>query len=854
VSEPEDDLLSPHDDPAVVAAFLDLFLQDLEGDDVRPLAHYQERLPAHAALVARHYCALVEAHEARTAEEDGGGQRIGPYRVVREVGRGGQGVVYLADDTRLKRRVALKVLEGLPLPGEPALRRFRREAEVASGLEHPGICAVFDSGVSDGVAFIAMRYIEGETLAAEIDELRRREAPPSDRGDVSAVCLVIERAAKALHAAHEAGVVHRDVKPGNLIVAPDGEPVLLDFGLARAVESEEATLTRTGDVFGTPAYMAPEQLRGKVVDLRADVYSLGATLFERLALSPPFVAPTREALFRAILDDDAPDVRDANPSLPRDLAVVVQTALEKDPDRRYRTALDLAEDLRRVREREPILARPPGPLQRAWLWSDKNRAVASLAAGLFLALGIGLGVTAKLLRRSEDARTELSQMTVELGAALADAERGRLSEKQERIELLIADGFQQAMGASVGQSAETFEEALALDPTNKTALLGRAWVETFTPLEPYAVLDRFAGELANDPDVIWMRGLAAELAGRTAEAATHYERAGDDDTHLRLYLKGLRTVENFMSFDPEKATAAVKLFRRANLQAPRPQYPYLHSLLMAASYAGDTETMEEAAAALERHWPELPGTWDAIAQFFMPIDVERAKRALHRTLALKPSAAPCCGLAYEAAGRGAVHEALEWFDKGIALEPDFAPVWYMKGALLAKQQSLEEARRCFVASLERDPHYTPAFEALYLVHVGLADPEAARADFEPIARAEPTLPNAWLSLAWLATERGELTAARDLLRRAVEADPYHGASLADWTDVLVRSDDLAQAAAEVQVIVDAHPDSYKAWLALGRVRRASGDDARALEAFERGLAIHPDEPELVRERAAVLDR
>lgn len=846
------------DDPAVAAAFLDLYLRDQAGEGVRPLEAYQDRFPRHAELIAREYAAL----QRNGAGGDPGSETsIGPYRIVRELGRGGQGVVYLARDPRLKRQVALKVLEGHALYGD-RLRRFQREAEVASRLEHSGICAVFDSGMADGVAFIAMRYVEGRTLATEIAEARAKVATPETRGGDSrgngrsaTIVPLFEEIARALHTAHEAGVVHRDVKPGNLLLSAEGNAVLVDFGLARAVESDEATLTRTGDVFGTPAYMAPEQLRGRSdVDRRADVYSLGATLFEALVLRPPFEAATREGLFRAILEEDVPDPRSLVPSLSRDLAIVVRTALEKEPDRRYATAADLAEDLRRVREREPIRARPPGRAELAWRWIDKNRAVASLAAGLFFALAAGLAITARLLESSENARSELAETTVELEAALVDAERGRLSEKRERIERLIAEGFQEAMGASVGESAATFEAVLAEEPSNKTALLGRAWVETMRPGRVGEVLQRFAGELAEDPDVIWMRGWAAELAGRTREAERLYEQAGADAGHLRLYLVGLRTIDNFRSFDPERVRAAVALFRRANLQAPRPQYPYLHSLLMAAAYARERSTMDEAAEALERHWPEFPGTWDAIAQFYLPLDVERAKRALHRHLELKPAAAPCCGLAYEALGRGAVDEALTWFDKGIEIEPDFAPVWFMKGDLCARQEDLETARACFLESLERDPAYPPVYAALVDVYVKLDDIAAAREELEHVASLDPTLPHAWRTLAELETEHGDPTRARALLRRAVDSDPYDAASLAAWSETLVAAEDVVAAAAEARGLAEAHSDSHSAWLALGRVRQAGEDLDGAREAFQRGLAIHPDDPDLAAALAALTQR
>jgi serine/threonine protein kinase len=203
------------------------------------------------------------------------------------------------------------------------------------------------------------------------------------RAQIQDLLTVFEKVARALHAAHEAGVVHRDIKPGNVMVTSAGEPVILDFGLAHAEDQDFESLTRPGDLFGTPAYMSPEQLtRGTLqLDRRTDVYSLGATLYECLTLKRPFEAPTREALYQAILSKEPPDPRSLNPAIPGDLRVVLETALAKDRDKRYQTALELAEELRRVRCYEPIVAKPAGPWTRLRRWSQRNPALATAVVG-----------------------------------------------------------------------------------------------------------------------------------------------------------------------------------------------------------------------------------------------------------------------------------------------------------------------------------------------------------------------------------------------------------------------------------------------------------------------------------------
>ncbi|MEZ6196770.1 MAG: bifunctional serine/threonine-protein kinase/formylglycine-generating enzyme family protein [Planctomycetota bacterium] len=348
---------------------------------------------------------------------------FGRFELVKELGRGGQGRVFLARDTALGRDVALKILTTGGALSPRVRQRFKGEAEKAAKLDHPNVARVFEWGEDEGTPFIAMELVRGETLSTRIRESARtspdndepsevhlelgeeptgREKAPSssgsgttgtiDRPGVMQVVELIESAARGLHEAHERGLVHRDIKPGNLMVTTDRGLVILDFGMAYDETSESPSLTATGDIIGTPAYMSPEQLAAKRVrvDRRSDVYSLGVTLFECLSLRRPFEAPSREALFQEIIARDAPDIRKLNPAVPADLAVVVGHALEKHPDRRYATALDFADDLRRVREGDSIVARPPGFVEKS-LRRMRRRPVTSTVAVASLLLIIGLG-------------------------------------------------------------------------------------------------------------------------------------------------------------------------------------------------------------------------------------------------------------------------------------------------------------------------------------------------------------------------------------------------------------------------------------------------------------------------------
>ncbi len=410
---------------AVREAFRRLYVADRERGEAREVDAYKKPFPGYGDVIDEEYRELraradtVRAGRAETAAGGGAGPRdaaatppreghIGPYRILRELGRGGMGVVYEAQDTRLPRRVALKVLSPQFSLSAPLRLRFQREAAIASMLDHPNLCTVYEAGEDDGTPYMAMRYLEGKPLSEWIGQTRDGGrasgivalppaggmAPEVDGGttgqreDLDRILLLMERVARALHEAHEKGLIHRDVKPQNIIVKSDGEPVLLDFGLAREEAGEGHGLTRTGSLMGTPAYLSPEQLAAQRIhlDRRTDVYSLGVSLYECLTLRLPFEAPTLDGLYQKILMTEPVEPRTLNGAIPKDLQVVVSTAIDRNRDRRYQTALALAEDLRRVRSGEPILARPPGLLVRLQRWR------ATSAGGLSETAVIALGV------------------------------------------------------------------------------------------------------------------------------------------------------------------------------------------------------------------------------------------------------------------------------------------------------------------------------------------------------------------------------------------------------------------------------------------------------------------------------
>ncbi|HWN65865.1 MAG TPA: protein kinase [Candidatus Binatus sp.] len=325
-----------------------------------------ENVEADATAAARH-----SKKAARAAEMLG---ELGDYELLEEVGRGGQGVVFRARQKSLNRTVALKVISLGQWASKAHLKRFRLEAEAAARLEHPGIVPIHEVGERDGSCYFSMKFVEG----GQLDEVVRR-TPMSIRQAAE----LIAKVARTVHYAHERGILHRDIKPGNILLDQKGEPNLTDFGLARLIETE-STMTRTMEVLGTPSYMAPEQAAGNnaAISSVTDVYGLGAVLYQLFTGHPPFAGGTTYETIKLVLDTEPRQPRLLNPKVDRDLSTICLKCLEKDPKRRYSSALALAEDLERWLKHQPIQARHTGIFARAKKWMQRNPSSALLAASL----------------------------------------------------------------------------------------------------------------------------------------------------------------------------------------------------------------------------------------------------------------------------------------------------------------------------------------------------------------------------------------------------------------------------------------------------------------------------------------
>ncbi len=445
------------DDPldAVIAAYLQQVEAGQVPDREALLARFPEladRLRAFFAdcdrLDRRAGELRLSADPGRTADDSAPGgtpprvRYFGDYELLEVVAQGGMGVVYKARQVSLNRIVALKMILAGHLANAEQVRRFRAEAEEAANLDHPHIVPIYEVGEHDGQQYYAMRFVEGTSLADHPRADARREA------------RLVATVARAVHHAHQRGILHRDLKPSNVLVDPSGTPQVADFGLAKRLTGGGRTvgdLTGSGALVGTPRYMAPEQAAGrKDLTVAADVYGLGVVLYERLTGRTPFQGESVLEVLRQVREAEPPRPSALVPGLGRDLETVCLRCLEKDPAKRYGSAEELAEELERWLRGEPIRARPVGPAERAWRWCRRNPAVAALLACSIFSLACG--TAASTLFAVSEART----------AADERRERQRAESAEDELERALARAIVRPLQDTASNDTLSKAEASAL--------------------------------------------------------------------------------------------------------------------------------------------------------------------------------------------------------------------------------------------------------------------------------------------------------------------------------------------------------------------------------------------------------
>ncbi|MEZ6197894.1 MAG: tetratricopeptide repeat protein [Planctomycetota bacterium] len=780
------------------------------------------------------------------------GTSIGRYRLIRELGEGGQGQVFLAEDRELHRQVAFKILGRAASASEMARLRFRREAEIASRLNHPHICTIYEFGEVEGLPFMAMEYVEGESLSERIkrvaadpsasrtglrlgpsrDSDAARAASRSRSGGSLGVARFIETVARALHAAHEAGLVHRDIKSGNIMIDREGQPVILDFGLARGTDSDTHTLTRSGDILGTPAYMAPEQITqgGRHADHRSDVFALGVVLYECLTLRRPFDGHSLEALYQAIVGKEPLAPRRIDPSVPRDLEIVVQTALDKDRSRRYQSAFDLAEDLRRVREHEPILARPAGLVLRLRRWAQRKPAIAALLVVMAIAI------------------PTIAALTTRHFAMLPQVRLQEAAERRQKVENELTTAIALIAPGDTEGGARHLEAALRLDPDSVEALgmLVYARMQKDPP-EALKILEAHRELAQRHSSLGALRARVLRRLGRDEEASRI--KVDAPANHVDWYLQGCAALDAGAAGEAGGYADALTAFFNAAVTSPVRRTAYYFQIAFAIHGLGgaaDPELSALAIEALTNDRPEDPEAWYFAGVIARTMDLERSIELNRRALAIRPDPRYFQNLGAALQSLERHEEAVEARRACVATYPDSAIDHYFLHAALDAAGQAAEAVAALRRAIELDPARTD-----WRIRLGrmllyrLGDAPAAVATLEEAARQAPGDPLPPFELGRLQEELRQPEPAALAYRAAIAIDPDHWRAHANLADILLRggNDRREEALSLLLEAVRLAPSSSKEraipLATLGRVLWQQGDLDSARIRFREAIDCDP---------------
>ena len=826
-------------------------------------------------------------------------ERIGDFRIVREIGRGGMGVVYEAEQVSMERKVALKLLSLSITGSRTSVQRFEREARAAGRLHHTNIVPVYAMGEHSGYWYYAMELVRGRPLNQIIEQMRGRpternlaraatgapvpsESVLTDTGARAYHLRVAEMfagVADALQLAHEERIIHRDVKPGNLLLDADGQLKLVDFGLAR-LDDQGMTMTATGDLLGTPAYMSPEQVLASDVriDHRTDIYSLGASIYEALTLRPPFRGANLQELCSRILNRDPELPRRHNPRIPKDLETIVLKAMDKDRERRYATAGEFARDLRRFAEGVTIHARRVGPVGRAWRKVRRHRTLATVAAAavLLAAVGVFLALTAarerdqretlqyaSLVRRADNffARGEdaiallqsaiallperpeayLSRALIEsrsLDQRLADLDEARERGLSARtFHLARADLFTTERR---GDDARREQEAARGHPASTALDLlyeGRMQARRGDREQAIATLGRLLadGETSRPVRVLarQLRSAAYEDEEQFADALHDLialEEAGDNSFDLRVRIAALWKRLG----QPERADA---LFDALCTEA-RDVEDWL-AIGDLAQQCREREWQERVTAAGLKLYRDDHRILMARA-LIETIDREERLRCGQRAAELRPDDP---GYAFNLAG--VLHQceqpeaALEQIEKAIELGWDEVEAQNGRCAILYSLGRKEDARDTLLRIVILDPHNSYAHMNLGATLADLGELDAAFEAYDTAIRLDPKNARAHFNRGNDRYAVGDMDGAEKDYRRAVELNDtlhFFWLNLGRVLGAQGEHDDAIEVYGKAIALSD-HPFSRNN---RGVSLLETGEHAQALHDFERALELKPD--------------
>ncbi|HUE69932.1 MAG TPA: tetratricopeptide repeat protein [Pirellulaceae bacterium] len=933
--------------PNVIDVIAEEFVERFRQGERPAISEYEAKYPEQAQAIRELFPALVvmerlkpeskpvpTSSQAECASEVASLGRLGDYRIVREIGRGGMGIVYEAVQESLGRKVALKVLPKQLIGDDSRQARFDREARAAARLHHTNIVPVFGVGQECGLHYYAMQYIHGlglDEVLRELKRLKNKDREPSSAKDGSpasaadkpqhevtatvtqalltgqfdppgsaaretpqvaasstpptltrsasegmdtakarlsqtlrlsesftlpgvalsgsnsnstiaqSVARLGIQVSEALHYAHEQGVLHRDVKPSNLLLDTRGTVWVTDFGLAKA--DDQRDLTETGDVLGTLRYMAPEMFSGKA-DRRSDVYSLGLTLYELLALRPAFDEADRGRLIRLVLNETPPRLRNLDPSIPRDLETIIHKAIDREPSHRYASAQEFADDLQRFFTDEPIHARRPSALQRLAKFTRRHRAVIATAClclliGTVLLAGtIGWAVRDRVAQQAEFVRERSerqSRLTAQVESILDEVHRRQQEQKwpealaaAKQARTAAAGGkVEPAVDAQVGRALRDLEmlqrlEQIRLeraavregkfDATGAAAAYAQAFRDFGVDLEqlpPHEAVSRLKqhseiglplAAALDDFSVVRTRAFGTSDAGRLSLVAV---ARGLDPDPTRDRLRALlgRTVSPELRDELRTAAESIDVAR----QPPA-------TLMLFAGMLRRLGLEDAGQSLLRQAQQRFPD------DFWINLDLANS---LHDTKD------------YEGAVR--------FYTAAVAIRPSASAAHNNLGNVLHDQKRLDEAEACYRHAIELDPTYATAHNNLSYVLSKQKKLDEAEASCRRAIELDPTYANAHTKLGDVLSEQKKLDEAEACHRRAIELDPNLAPAHNNLGIVLSKQKKPDEAEACYRRAIELDPNLAPAHNNLGIVLRDQKKLDEAEASCRRAIELDPND-------------
>ena len=808
------------------------------------------------------------------------GRRLGDFRIVRELGRGGMGVVYEAEQISLDRRVALKVL-----PGRGAnpvwVARFKREAATVAKLKHDGIVEVIAVGTEGDLHYYAMELVEGVALNTVFESVRSvglealsgssvatavREALPGvsdpksktehgapaaqasgansriwQRGYVEAVVELIAQVAEALQHTHDSGVIHRDVKPGNILVRLDGRAVLTDFGLAR--EEGLPSMTQTGQFVGTPYYVSPEQAlaRLKQLDHRTDVFSLGATLYELVTLKRPFDGESTHEILQRIVSSEPTDPQRINRHLPADLAAVILKAMEKTPARRYQSAAEMAGDLRAFLEYRPVRARRATTLQRIGRWARREPMRAALVAVIGLAVPVVTGLSGYMLAKR---------------SAIDAGEDALLREELDRF-------FERAYLAMdfgrLGIARGHFDDVLRLSPNNPEAIAGIALLlnsrANRTGADRAALLEQAIELLDAHPELLARYVCLGQLKARALRGLGNSDDArkleaglGELREPLDFYNASLQTILFGVRTARQKVKNEARNLALAAVMTAEQSRPLFHFRLAQTAYrAGDTETLNWVVRSIRQLWPDSLAARYWIGASLSLHDPSESARIFEELLSetgagrdawIRHYLVYYLAFAKEQSGDHAT--AVTLYREALAHMPDDQDCrFFLCRALFANGETAESEKE-LRAAIARHPKERRSYVLLSEILARRAEVQEA---LNLCERALSEIPGDVQLLVLKGMTLGRLSRFEEsgkVLREVLRIAPDNIFALSNLATLLARQGGFEEAREYFVQAADLMPGKAHGWYSAGLCDLRLKETERAVRCFRRALEQEPD--------------